>query len=59
MLKIELRLTATGLYRPVSNGDLFLLQHCMNEDFVEITKLSLDKARYIAAAHGWEVVIVP
>ena len=45
-------------YRPVSEADLFLMQHCINEDLSVLNDKDLHKCYYIAAAHGWKVCVI-
>lgn len=47
-----------NLYHPVLNHDLYLTQHCMNEDLSAVNDHGLMKLRAIAAFHNWEVVIL-
>lgn len=46
------------MWQPVTEADLYLMQHCMNEDLIAVNTVGLDKLRYVAAAHDWEVKVI-
>lgn len=45
-------------YRPLERTDELLMQHLMNDDYIEISESSLEKATTVAEAHGWKLEIV-
>ncbi len=55
---ITVKLMPDGMYWPVDTADRYLLEHCSNDNFIAITKETLDKAVYLAAAHDWKIEIV-
>lgn len=46
------------IYQPISESDLKLMQHCINEDLIYLNEDGLDKVRYIAAAHDWKIEVI-
>lgn len=46
------------IYVPLNKGDKFLMQHCMNEDLECLNDEGLEKCRYLAISHDWNINIV-
>lgn len=46
------------MYKPLERTDELLLQHLMNDDYIQISDKSLEKATTVAIAHGWKLEIV-
>lgn len=49
--------SGSNLLFPVSKEDEHLMQHLLNSNFVMISDQSLEKAKTIAGAHGWQILV--
>lgn len=59
MIKLKANHYSGGTaYVPVSREDELLMQHCMGTDLISINHHGLEQVKIVAAAHGWDVVIV-
>ena len=55
MMPINLYKGHDGLFYPCCESDKLLMQHCVNTDLEALNEKGLEKARYVALAHDWQI----
>lgn len=45
------------IYSPISNADLLVMQHCVNENLAYLDEEELEKAKCVATAHNWKIEV--